>query len=298
MTDLQNGITGCLIATDACIASTVSCGVATGLCIAKTLLAVPGLPGAPGAQGQQGVAGPTGPQGGSGSKGDKGDKGDHGDSYFTQSGNDIFYGSSNGGNLVLQDQFSDASVLNNNSLSIVSGISSGSYLYGSQMTKNKISINYVGNTATTPMVFLQNDTTNNRGYLGFRSPNTTANLYDSRIYESSNGSSGAYNGQGTLSFDANYINLNALVRSSYYNEYVGTTLPISKMGNSTEYILINYQNASPVQIGGITITSSSYITINAPTIYINGSFRCNTNFGSDNYFDVPQFINQLTPYIR
>ena len=176
-----------------CISATTIAGAATASCVAATILAASsvGPPGPPGAVGEKGEKGDQGDN----IRGDKGDKGDQGDSYFTQSGSDITYGSANSGNLVVTNFSQDGKVSLNSTGMTVASIPNA---INTTVTKNGFFINTSSNNH---LAFMSKDTTNGRGYMGFRYSSSLSPIYDSRIYDSGDGSSST-NGQGELTFDS------------------------------------------------------------------------------------------------
>jgi len=312
--------------TDGCIAVTALCTTATAGCIIATgvALSARGPPGASGGKGDKGDTGDKGDRGDKGDTGDKGEKGDHGDAFFTQNGDILSYT----GKLNVNNVFNDSTTSITGTDVKINSVTSS---YATQMNNHSLNVNYQNN----PVAFLNGDSVEGKGYVGLKSPFSTAPLYDSRIYEDSFGSSSYQNGTGTLTFDAQYaffkcpiscppisctgsvtskgffglksavsnatgfdsriydnstgastLNgqgiltfdankavFNCPISSQYVNSKTATstTPPSTYIGNDTEFIRVNYENAYPVQSGTIFLQAGSKITLNVPNSRIGSS---------------------------
>ena len=197
----------CKDATDVCIAATVASGLATAAAAAAATAASLRF-GPQGPVGPRGDRGPSGNDGNDGPEGPQGPKGDHGDTYFSQNGTTLNYT----GSLSINDVF-------NSGTSIISGggvnISATQSNYGTDITSNYLRTYYYD-----PLTHIQKtlsslgtDSTNNLGYVGFKSITSSASLYDSRIYEGSNGSTSYTNGQGVLTIQSGKTQFNCPIQS-------------------------------------------------------------------------------------
>jgi hypothetical protein len=260
--------------------ATTAAGVATGLASAATAAAIAaaaaaslrlgpqGPPGPPGGNGNNGNDGNDGEQG---ERGDQGPKGDQGDSYFTKLTNKVEYDVDANGSIVITNTFQDkTTTINDKSINITetalgstdvmnitkSQINITDTGNSTQITKSYMTINnsatfsgisnsqvatgFVYSNINKPLVTL--NTVNSQGYAGFLSASTNADKYDSRIYEGSPGSSNNQNGQGTLTFDCNKAKFKCSVQTNYYNDNFTLTPPSTRIGNSSEYTKLRYNN--------------------------------------------------------
>ena len=151
-------------------------------------------------------------------------------------------------------------------------------------------MNYLNKNLT----FLGVNSVFNNGYVGFKNPNTTAILYDARIYEGSNDGCTDYtNGNGLLYVDFKKAVFNSPIQSRYYNNKFEHKM-CSKTGNDTMNICIYYQTYTPyLQVSDVIINSSRRISLNAPVIQLNSNTLQSQEFGKDNFCNEYESINQI-----
>ena len=169
--------------------------------------------------------------------------------------------------------------------------------------------------------------TNPFGLLIFRVLSSKSPNFDSRIYEGSSTTS-VNDAQGQLTIDSGKTLFNCPIQSTYYNDCYTVNPPSTLVGNSTEFLKLNYQNINPLQQGtsviqastkismnapsislgntgntiqlsyengSITLTSSNYIKLSAPQIYLNGDVQNSINNDTNDpyhFFEAPP-INQV-----
>jgi hypothetical protein len=109
-------------------------------------------------------------------------------------------------------------------------------------------------------------------YFAIKNPYSNALNYDSRITDDSLNAS-TTDGNGSLNFDTKKVKFNCPISSQYYKDIASRSseAPVTKIGNDTEFIEINYQNSYPVQMGSISLTAGTRITFNVPNIRLGSS---------------------------